>query len=344
MVSEQFNAAIPKLRVWLPPLVVLLHCAGTCGMGGANCWNSSVCDFIVILFSHGITRVAVPCFFLISGYLFFIGFENGWNWKKYTQKLGRRVNTLLIPYLVWNVICAFLIFVGSKMHLITQPVLLQKLNLYDIFISPINIPLWFLRDLIVVVVITPVLYYYISYLKLTGVLLLCFFHISGLWPLQQFPGFSSGAFCLFIIGGYFAICPKIDITMFCRKWRCVNIAMSIILLGAIVYCWNNFPINSYLHSAFMIFSSFSLIYVACDHTAMKPVYSKLEPVAFFVFAAHEGLLILSLFSLVLSHSRLPNVVNYFLCFILTYSLSLTLYFIVRRIFPRFSWIITAKKK
>lgn len=342
MVSTQFNASIPKLRVWLPPLVVLAHCAGTCGMSEAKFWDSSVCDFIVILFSHGIAKVATPCFFLISGYLFFLGFEGRWGWQIYCQKLRRRVFTLLVPYIAWNLIRAFLLYIGSEMHWIYQTELLQKLNPYDIFISSIDSPLWFLRDLIVVIVLSPILFVYIKYLKLPGVSLLIFLYISGLWPLQTIPGFSSLASCFFAIGGYFAICPKTDIALFCHKWRLVIFSLTIVLLGLIVYCWNNFPFYSNLLSAFRLFSSLLLIDVACNCTPRRRLYAKLEPAAFFVFAAHEGLFILSLFSLMLSHSRLPNTINYFLCFILTYSLSLALYFIVKKLFPRASLIITAK--
>ena len=343
MVSNQFNASIPKLRVWLPPLVVLAHCAGTCGMGEAHFWNTSVCDFFVIFFSRGITKVATPCFFLISGYLFYLGFEGRWRWEIYCQKLRRRVFTLLIPYIAWNLIRASLLFIGSKMNLITQPELLQKLNPYDIFISSIDGSLWFLRDLIVVIVLSPLLFVFIKKSKLLGMLLLCFLHVSRLWPLQNIPGFSSVAICLFAIGGYFAICPKTDIALFCRNWRYVNYSLTITLLGFIVFCWNKYPIYPYLLSAFRIFGSFTLIDVACNCTSMKRLYTKLEPAAFFVFAAHEGLLILSFFSFMLSLSQLPDVINYFLCFILTYSLSLSLYFIVKVIFPpRISLIITAK--
>lgn len=56
-------------------------------------------DYVQLFFSCGIGHVAVPLFFLISGYLFFQG---KWSWGNYANKLERRINTLLIPYLFWN--------------------------------------------------------------------------------------------------------------------------------------------------------------------------------------------------------------------------------------------------
>ncbi len=63
---------------------------------------------LCILLPQGICRIAVPCFFLISGYLFFKKLED-WNLDMWKGKMVRRVHSLLIPYVLWNILAAILI-------------------------------------------------------------------------------------------------------------------------------------------------------------------------------------------------------------------------------------------
>ena len=48
---------------------------------------------------------AVPLFFAISGFLFFQKLET-WSWPVWKQKIRSRVRTLLIPFIIFNAICA----------------------------------------------------------------------------------------------------------------------------------------------------------------------------------------------------------------------------------------------
>jgi len=50
--------------------------------------------------SQGLARIAVPTLFFISGYLFFA--KGTLSVPEYRQKLKARVNSLLIPFLLWN--------------------------------------------------------------------------------------------------------------------------------------------------------------------------------------------------------------------------------------------------
>ena len=57
--------------------------------------NSVVQNFI----GQGIVRVAVPIFFLISGYLFFYNFVP--SMEKWKYKFKSRFHSLFIPYVIW---------------------------------------------------------------------------------------------------------------------------------------------------------------------------------------------------------------------------------------------------
>lgn len=101
------SSAIDLLRFPLAIMVIFIHM-------NPNVINLLEADFgllttqgfynvIGILLSHVLTHIAVPTFFLISGFLFFVNFQE-WSWEGYKKKMSSRVKTLLIPYVFWNVV------------------------------------------------------------------------------------------------------------------------------------------------------------------------------------------------------------------------------------------------
>ena len=55
--------------------------------------------FLQTFFSFGVTRIAVPIFFIISGFLFFKDAQN--EYPRFNQKILKRFKTLVIPYFFW---------------------------------------------------------------------------------------------------------------------------------------------------------------------------------------------------------------------------------------------------
>lgn len=126
--------------------------------------------YLQISISRILGNLAVPLFYCISGYLFFCSADN---WETIKQKLKRRVSSLIIPYIIAATAMVSL-FIGIKMvpavssFMNGQPdYLSQPINdlLYKTYIdngdgSPIAFHLWFLRDLIVIMAATPILYFF----------------------------------------------------------------------------------------------------------------------------------------------------------------------------------------
>ncbi len=122
-------------------------------------------DSIVLNFIFkGLSRTAVPVFFLISAYLFFVDFVPS---KNYLDKIKKRWNTLMIPYFIT-------IFIYFLFYYITQQIpflrsfyeeskLVENYTMFQIiekiFIVPINPSLWFLRDLFLIYLLSPIIYY-----------------------------------------------------------------------------------------------------------------------------------------------------------------------------------------
>lgn len=113
-----------------------------------------------------ISRIAVPLFFAISGYLFF------WNVTtidEIREKIKKRANTLLIPFVIGCLFTPLFFYIISNLPYISNLLkssLLSELSqmsicelFYAIFITPTNVPLWYIRDLMIIVVTTPLLYY-----------------------------------------------------------------------------------------------------------------------------------------------------------------------------------------
>lgn len=113
----------------------------------------------------GLAIFAVPMFFAISGMLFFNGIKK---WEECLPKMRRRIKTLLIPYLIWN-----LIFVGWYAIMDLIPGISQFVNsnifmqlswdkpfsvLETLFVEPAGFHLWFLRDLMIYVLFSPLIY------------------------------------------------------------------------------------------------------------------------------------------------------------------------------------------
>lgn len=114
------------------------------------------------------TRVCVPLFFLISGYLFFCN-QNTFDKKVYISKIKKRTRSLLEPYLFYNAlaICLFAIMGLLKPNL--QSGVVPPISEWNIALVASlfwdyggNLPMvpqfWFIRNLIVIVVLSPLLY------------------------------------------------------------------------------------------------------------------------------------------------------------------------------------------
>lgn len=98
--SELQSKVLDWLRFPMILLVVYIHYYGD-NIPQTSIVGCCIYDSIRITISHVISRAAVPIFFLISGYYFFYNTDS-FNYKIYIKKLRKRVNTILIPYLIWN--------------------------------------------------------------------------------------------------------------------------------------------------------------------------------------------------------------------------------------------------
>lgn len=159
---------------WLMLLVVLLHSLNI----NFNECNNLVCSLQYLL-SHKLAQIAVPLFFIISGYLFFLNItiEEGQS-QVVKSKIFKKFKTLFIPYILWCVIWFIFMYLFQLMpfakNLFSTP--LYKMTIGDLllqaFYYPINYPFWFLRELMLFIIFTPIIYYILKKSKFYSLILL----------------------------------------------------------------------------------------------------------------------------------------------------------------------------
>ena len=157
---KYLSETIGVLRFPLMVCVVLIH------IDIPNLVNHLFVDIFDSYIIESFVRIAVPLFFFISGFLFFKKVEN-FGWVEYKNKIKNRVKRLLVPYLLWNIIVIVLKYIFYKIGLEKADYLFEDglRWVYHIIWRPINIQLWFVRDLFLVVLMSPIVYFLIKRLK-----------------------------------------------------------------------------------------------------------------------------------------------------------------------------------
>lgn len=225
------------------------------------------------------------------------------------NKIKSRIHSLLIPYLLWNFCCFLMVVIGMaainihKGESLSEVFLFVKEKNWHIFYdynvwghsknwlnyslhetAPFDLPLWFLRDLIIVTLLTPIIYYFVKKVKVWGILILFLAYISKIWILL--PGFSITAFFFFSLGSYFAL-NKINIVTFSKRFKNIFIISSFILL-CICTAYDGSIIGQNIRPFFICCGIFTCFYIAsifveCHH--LKP-NKLLVSSCFFIYAFH----------------------------------------------------------
>ena len=203
--AVQHNKTIDLLKVLLTVGIVFRH-AELVGIAERNA-AFGVFNQGMMLF----TDLCVPMFFLLSGYLFFLNVPENPKLSLYFRKLRTRVMTLLIPYLIANAV-AFAIYWLAHRY---APEMIAgffgenwKHPLFIFWTGPINLSLWFIRDLMYSVLLSPLIYLLVRYTRFWGVLA-----VGVLWYFDLLPIYIN---FFFILGAWAAV-RKIDVGSACRR-------------------------------------------------------------------------------------------------------------------------------
>ncbi len=299
----------------LSVLVLWIHNSSFANYPKSESLVSSVNSGVSFIFQEFFHPLPVPLFFIISGYLFFYNYDTG----MYITKLKKRTKTLLVPYILWNTLgLLFAVFtsytfisnyfVGREKFLISFESILKA-----IFLHGCNGQFWFIHDLYILVVLSPLIYLFIRN-KYTGFLLvsaLIALNIFGV-DLSLFNILSVSDSIIFYVTGAFI--GKNYKKFFSEK---VSSVTSIICIGLTALCVfiNYLSVKGFIHMK----SNVPLIILWCfafwfsfDLFAEKITVHNFMKNSFMVFAMHAnlGTIICKLIYIILPKNEWFAIINF----------------------------------
>ena len=273
--------------------------------------------FFANLFSDVLPRTAVPLFYIISGYLLFRDgtFDGG----TYCRKLRSRVGTLLVPYLLWNVIAVlvtlshslpFFSSVFPSAHL--MEVHLTPLRLLRTFVDnywnrgilvspewegiasvepyPADVPLWYVRDLMLMIFLSPLIQWLIQRAGWRIVVAL-----GVLWCLRSvlFPMWNEGWGTMLLTAAFFftwgAACGIWGTDIVERMWRwraALLLYPPVAIADALTKGWDW---NTCIHHSGILLGIIAILCVSSHLVVLgrERALSMLAGGSFFVLAFHS---------------------------------------------------------
>lgn len=322
MIRGGYSESINMLRFPLAILVVFVHSFGAdidvSELHASGLTGLAVYDYIRLFFSVVIARSAVPIFFIISGYLLFLKVEE-YNKTVYISKLRKRWHSLVIPYFSWIVLLILwtLMFkVGGillhgkpwvgildyfqnngYLHMLWDSSVWEErttwLGIETHNSGPALLPFWYMRDLIIMVVISPAIYWFIKKIKFVFIILLLAIYTFDI-KCSLISGTLACASLFFSIGAYFAL-KKLDFTEALWKWRHLICPIAILLMIYQTYSGSAMgnTMSLMIHPWLVIIQSFAIIIVAsvlCRYQKVYETNKKLARYSFFIYAFHPFIL------------------------------------------------------
>ncbi|MEY0973991.1 acyltransferase family protein [Providencia huaxiensis] len=256
--------------------------------------NSTYLVLLVELVSNGLARSAVPIFFLLSGYFLFM---DGSGLNKISIKLKKRLHTVVLPFVLWNFsFYIFLYYIVFSFNLefdrLTRNQDLLSFNLFQhvrfifgIGDVPALYQFWFIRDLIVILALSPLVFKMADKAPFAfGVILF------SVWVLDYdlYYVISADTFLFFYLG---VLVSKYNII---ERIPNIPIVFHIIYLFLVVAC-ATFE-NTQFAYKFMILLGilfwYDLTKLILKTMVGEYIEKNIAPYIFFVFATHEPLLTL----------------------------------------------------
>lgn len=300
---------------------------------------------------HLLCDLCVPLFFILSGYFYFYDVET-FSKDIFLKKTRKRVKSLLIPYLIWCfmpiVWPIFRKIVGMVIHhhgpeqlfaLITNSNWTLLTLLWDDGSGmPYNFPLWFIRDLMFMCLLTPLIHYVVTEFDWKGMgilILVCL--CMGRIPMTIFHFFSSIPY--FMIGAYIAIKQL-------SPFKLARQLLPMSFIGLLII-----PLYLYFDSIWIgkIITPLLLpvaMYLPCllfDNNV--PAHPKLDRSVFFIYVAHGEMCLNFVYRWMsgLMHAKAWGGLIYFFVPIITVCILVIVCNLLCRIMPRTMSIVLGRR-
>ncbi len=195
-ISQNFSKTLNVCNVICTILVVAIHfntkqhISFSEGLG----LNFYIQEFI----TNGIARVAVPFFALVSGLFFFKQYTL--SLSAYQTSLEKRLLSLGIPY----VLGASIILIAELLYgrMVTMNDVDLRFIVQSVIIKPLSVQFWFIRDLLFLAIVSPLIYFLIREFKglLALVLMVCW-----LFDIELTPTLGGRSIITIEVGAFFVL-------------------------------------------------------------------------------------------------------------------------------------------
>jgi len=295
--------------------------------------------YIENFFSEGLVRVGLPFFFIISGYFLFLSmrrFDSITSYYKYA--VTKRMRSIVLPYLLWSVFWILVYVIIQSIPIVQQYLTRESFievpigrKLEILLLDPIPYQLWYLRHLMLFVLILPVFYYSIKYLGIIVplVVLLIWMKTWFLWI------FGVQDIFFFVLGCYYGIHDK-PFPNFKKSTTLILLITWVIGVAIVTYLVLYNPDSLVFQGMKKLLRIYGVLTVWNLFTYIPQklgnILAKGTVYTFFVYALHEPLLslVLGVTSRILPYSGAYHLILYFSNFVFGSSLSVLLALFAQR--------------
>lgn len=283
--QRQFSL-ITAMRFPLIMLVLYEHSVG------AFAGVSTPYGFVSELISHHICPIAVCWFFVFSGFLFFQHAPETFSFNWIVKKWKKRVLTLLVPYLIWNLlyVAAILLknFCFEKTGLGASQEELAAVHqgpYYWFIAGPVDFPLWYILALMKMTLLTPLLWLFFKWFRSISPFLLIILYLFG-WGIPFYIDIKPLFY--FSMGAWLGI-RRIDMRQSCKRiFVPAAFAAFVLLIAATLRTGHSD--HEYWARLCWPFAMITFMNI-CDRLNEKPErcdrLCRLAAPVFFIYAAHE---------------------------------------------------------
>lgn len=249
--------------------------------------------------SFGPTAVAL--FALITGYFYFYKVTS-YSLNDYLTAQRKRVKTLLLPYILWNLLAIALLWgkntVGQALGLgfaynETEMLTVSSYNIFQLLLLPIDHPLWYLREIIILSLVSPIVYWLVKNKYVGAIILAILFGVPQLANLPYYEYLRSTHITFFFILGSYLGYHKRSLLVG-ERVKYLSYALGLIYPAYRIWFVDVWFLSQYAN-ILLLFWVVAAINIGIDLYNKKPELSRrlagLTPAVFFMYAAHAILII-----------------------------------------------------
>lgn len=266
-------------------LVIMIHSYNLSSfyLANSNYYLKNIFVFLQDFLNKDLASIAVPSFFMFSGFLFYRNVEK----NKVLLKIKKRKNTILIPYLVWNIIYFTYFFIFTNVPILAQftsssKVELTFMNIFlGIFLYKYNSVFWYLFQTCIFILLSPFIIKIVSN-KCFGIIVIIFIFVLNMLNfkleiirIDSLFYYLIGAF----VGKNFSLEQVLSRGNFVKAFSLTGIVISqIIYILYLKYEFNQ------LYFCFLIVLIISMWFLT--NCVKLPKYKGWMTISFFIYASH----------------------------------------------------------